>query len=100
MDAEKRQKTRAAVTGGMRTTKKPIRKAKSIIGSSSTWKEDELFFFKVKVEDVIPKDVIPEKWFDFGRLNGYQEGIIHASLPMNTDCRKGCTIVNRGIRHI
>lgn len=76
MEAEKRQQKKAAV-GGTSTPRKPKAKPDpKVIGSSSTWKDDELELFRVSLRDVAsPKEMIPEKWFDFSRLKGYQEGI-------------------------
>jgi len=83
METEKRQKKKAAVSAvnGTQTPKKPSSsKAKqSVIGSSSTWKEEQLELFRVQMEDCVDGSgkgkMIPEKWFDFGGLRGYQEGI-------------------------
>ena len=58
-----------------RTPKKGKRPEKPIIGSSSTWKEEQLERFKVQVgADLQVSEMIPEKWFDFGTLEHYQSG--------------------------
>lgn len=66
----KRQKT------APRTPKKPKQLPKPIIGSSSTWKDEELERFKVRRGgEADPKTLIPEKWFDFESLERYQFGM-------------------------
>ena len=72
MEGEKRQQKRAIVTDA-NTPRKPETPQIPVIGSGSTWGEDELDMFKVIVEgDVDAKQMIPEKWFDFGGLEHYQ----------------------------
>ena len=45
-----------------RTPKKPKSPARpTLIGSGSTWTQEELDRFKVRVEEVDPKSTIPEK---------------------------------------
>jgi hypothetical protein len=40
------------------------------------WRRDELERFKVGIGDgVVEVTLIPEKWFDLGALQRYQEGI-------------------------
>jgi hypothetical protein len=68
---EKKQKKRLE---GMGTPKKVKRPQRHVIGSSSTWKEDELEKFKVQVKEVAVKEMIPEKWFNFDGLDHYQSG--------------------------
>ena len=58
-----------------RTPKTPKQSARKVIGSSSTWKQEELDRFKVQCGiETDPKLIIPEKWFDFGNLEGYYFG--------------------------
>lgn len=46
----------------------------AVIGSSCTWKRDELDCFKVRMErDVDVRRMIPEKFFEFGHLVDYDE---------------------------
>ena len=46
----------------------------AVIGSSCTWKRDELDHFKVIIErDVDVQRMIPEKFFDFRHLGEYGE---------------------------
>jgi hypothetical protein len=76
MEAEKQQQKKAAVGGTSTPTKPKTKPDPKVIGSSSTWKDDELELFRVSLRDAAsPKEIIPEKWFDFSRLKGYQEGI-------------------------
>jgi hypothetical protein len=73
MEGEKRQQKRATVTGAI-TPRKSKTPQIPVIGSGSTWGEDEVDLFKVNVEgDVDAKQMIPEKWFDFGGLEHYRE---------------------------
>ena len=49
---------------------------RSLIGSSSTWRQDELKRFKVDIGDSIIEvkgGLIPEKWFDFVGLQHCQK---------------------------
>jgi len=77
MEAEKRQKKKAAVvTGGASTPKKRVKAKETIIGSSSTWTEEQLYLFRVTSKEVASaKEMIPEKWFDFSSIDKYQAGI-------------------------
>ena len=73
MEGEKRQQKRATVTDA-NTPRKPETPQIPVIGSGSTWGEDELDMFKVTVEgNMDVKQMIPEKWFDFGGLEHYRE---------------------------
>jgi hypothetical protein len=73
MEGEKKQQKRATVTGASTPKKKKPENLE--IGSSSTWNHDQLDLFKVHpANEVEPKDIIPEKWFDFGNLENYQSG--------------------------
>ena len=72
MAGGKRQKKQAKLAGAT-TPKRTQRPEKPIIGSSSTWNDDQLDLFKVTVAgDVDVKRMIPEKWFDYGTLENYQ----------------------------
>ena len=67
------QQKRAMVTGA--STPKKRKPEKPEIGSSWTWNHDQLDLFKIHpAREVEPKDIIPEKWFDFGNLENYQSG--------------------------
>ena len=58
-----------------RTPKKPKTPVKPLIGSSSTWTEDELDRFNFRrVWNIDPKQMIPGKWFDFSGLEEFPEG--------------------------
>jgi len=65
----------------------------AVIGSSSTWKEQQLELYNAKQQDAMSaKELIPEKWFDFTELkNEYQAGITACVL---TDGSLGDTFVN------
>jgi hypothetical protein len=72
MEGEKRQQKKAPVTATSTPRKRETPQI-PVIGSGSTWGEDELDMFKVIVEgDVDVKQMIPEKWFDFGGLEHYR----------------------------
>ena len=46
-----------------------------VVGSSSTWTQEELDLFHVRVErDVDVREMIPEKFFDFSTLKNYHAG--------------------------
>ena len=71
-EGEKRQQKRVTVTG-FNTPRKQEAPQIPIIGSGSTWGEDEVDMFKVIVEGgVDAKQMIPEKWFDFEGLEHYR----------------------------
>jgi hypothetical protein len=60
-----------------RAPKKPKDPPKPMIGSSSTWRQDELDLFEVRISsEADAKKLIPEKWFDFSSLEDYQAGKI------------------------
>jgi len=72
MAGEKRQKKQAKLAGAS-TPKRTQRPETPVIGSSSTWNDDQLDLFKVtEAEEVDIKRMIPEKWFDYGTLENYQ----------------------------
>jgi hypothetical protein len=71
MAAAKRQAERQRETP--RTPKKPKVPEKPLIGSSSTWNQDELDRFKVECRtNVDPKSMIPPKFFNFETLEEYE----------------------------
>ena len=79
MAKEKRWSKKNRVNLTERNTLQKKQAAKLEIGSSSTWNHDqlELELFKVCSKgDVTPKDIIPEKWFNFASLKRYQSGSI------------------------
>ena len=74
MVAERKQKKRLKTTP--RTPKKPKAPERHLIGSSSTWNEDQLELLIVRQGgQVDPKALVPEKWFEFADLERYQSGI-------------------------
>ena len=58
-----------------------------VIGSSCTWKQDELDFFRVKVErGVEVKNImIPERFWDFGGLERYEKCTTYPPIPIGLD---------------
>jgi hypothetical protein len=63
-----------------RTPKKPKLPVRPLIGSSSTWKQEELDRFKVECRSgVDPKLLIPAASFNFDNLGQYQ---ISKSSPL------------------
>jgi hypothetical protein len=82
MAGDKKQKKRANLAGP-NTPKKTRRPENPIIGSSSTWKDEQLDLFKVGAGEVDVKEMIPEKWFDYGTLQNYQSGT-YESIILST----------------
>jgi hypothetical protein len=73
MAAEKVQ--RARITAAPRTPSKTKDPVRPLIGSSSTWRNDQLDRFIVEQRVVDVRRMIPEKWFHFEQLDEYQLGI-------------------------
>ena len=74
------------------TKRKNQRLEKAVIGSSSTWKEEQLELFRVTLSDpTSAKEMIPDKWFEFSGLADYQAGITSCVL---TDCSSGRTSID------
>jgi hypothetical protein len=58
-----------------RAPQKPKDPPKPMIGSSSTWRQDELDRFEVQVgNEVAVTELIPQKWFDFSSIEEYESG--------------------------
>ena len=77
MEGEKRQKKKAVMDGASTPQKKKTRRPeKPVIGSSSTWKEEQLDLYRVVAKEAVAQDMIPAKWFEFSRLAEYQAGKI------------------------
>lgn len=74
MEEEKKQQKKATVAG--MSTPKKRKPERPLIGSGSTWKEEQLELFKVEVtkEAKDATSLIPEKWFEYGNLEDYQSG--------------------------
>ena len=72
MAGEKKQKAR--IDSQPRTPSKPRIPERPVIGSSCTWTKDELDRFLVEQTVLEVKEMIPEKWFDFGQVENYQSG--------------------------
>ena len=75
MAGERKQKKKVMLNRP-KTPKKPKKPDKPLIGSSSTWNEEQLELFKVKIGTKVTevKSLIPKKWFEFGNLEHYQSG--------------------------
>jgi hypothetical protein len=87
MAAEKVQ--RARITAEPRTPSKAKDPDKPLIGSSSTWRNDQLDLFQVEQGVLDVRRMIPEKWFDFGQINGYQSGTSLLLRDSNNSTRSG-----------
>ena len=72
MAGNKKQKTR--IDSQPRTPSKPRIPERPVIGSSSTWRKEQLDRFLVKQGVLEMKRMIPAKWFEFGQLEHYQSG--------------------------
>jgi hypothetical protein len=80
MEGQRNQKKRI-----QETPRKPRTLEKSVIGISSTWKEEELERLKVLVGvDALEAKggLIPEKWFGFGELKQNQSSISFLRPPL------------------
>jgi hypothetical protein len=73
MAGERKQKER--INAQPRTPKKPKVPERPVIGSSSTWKKEQLVRFKVQKGVADAKTIVPEKWFNFETLERYHSGI-------------------------
>ena|SRR5579859_1766221 len=85
MAGEKRQKRKRkqAKLSGASTPKRRKLPELPVIGSGSTWKEEQLDMFKVQVVgDVDAKQMIPENWFEFGKLKNFQVGLLLPSTKL------------------
>jgi hypothetical protein len=72
MAGEKQQVAR--INSQPRTPSKPRTPERPVIGSSSTWRKEQLDRFLVAQSVLEVKTMIPEKWFEFGQLENYQSG--------------------------
>ena len=74
MAKEKSERKRDEVQAA--DTPRRVRQQKVLaIGSSSTWNQDELDLFRVAVQgDVDVREMIPERFFDFGAVTNYGAG--------------------------
>lgn len=72
MEGEKKQEKKRLE--GIETPKRVSNPRRRVIGSSSTWRQKELDKFMVNVEEKGAKEMIPEKWFNFGELENHQFG--------------------------
>jgi hypothetical protein len=66
------EKQKARLYPEPRTPSKPKEPDRPLIGSSSTWRNDQLDRFMVDQKMLDVKAMIPEKWFDFGQFDNYQ----------------------------
>ena len=61
----------------LRTPQREKRKEVPVIGSSCTWKQDELDHFGVTLHgDIDVREMIPEKYFDFEGFARYERCIL------------------------
>ena len=72
MAGEKQQKAR--INSQPQTPSKPRIPERPVIGSSSTWRKEQLDRFLVEQTVLEVKRMIPETWFEFGQLENYQSG--------------------------
>ena len=80
MAKEKSQRKRGKVQE-LGTPKRVTKQEMAVIGSSSTWNQDELHLFRVKViGDVDVREMIPDKFFDFSALQNYITGTAVSAL--------------------
>ena len=70
MAGEKKQKAR--IDSQPRTPSKPRIPEKPVIGSSCTWRKEQLERFLVEQTMLEVREMIPEKWFEFGQVENYQ----------------------------
>jgi hypothetical protein len=70
LETEKQQNAR--LNSEPRTPSKAKDLERPLIGNSSTWRNDELDRFMVEQRVLDVRRMIPEKWFDFGKLDNYQ----------------------------
>lgn len=82
MAGERKQKAR--INSRPRTPSKPRVRERPVIGSSSTWRKEQLDRFIVGQGVLNVRRMIPEKWFKFENLEYYQLGI-NASLTSAND---------------
>jgi hypothetical protein len=69
--AKKQAKLRNVTPKTPQKTQEPT---KMYIGSSSTWRQEQLDHFKVRIRNnVIAQEMVPVKWFDFKSLDRYNE---------------------------
>ena len=76
MAKEKRQRQRKkSNVGGVVTPRRVTKPETVVIGSSSTWNQDELDTFRVTVKsNVAVRGMIPDRFFDFSSLENYDTG--------------------------
>jgi hypothetical protein len=72
MTGEKQQKAR--INSQPQTPSKPQIPERPVVGSSSTWRKEQLVRFLVEQSVLEVNKMIPDKWFEFGQLENYQSG--------------------------
>jgi hypothetical protein len=63
---------KARINSQPRTPSKPQISERSVIGSSSTWRKEQLDCFLVEQSVLEVEKMIPDKWFEFGQFENYQ----------------------------
>ena len=67
-------------------TPQQVQKETPIVGSSSTWKREELDHFNVMIKkDVDVREMIPENFFTFDHLEEYPQ--CYSYMISSTHCR-------------
>jgi hypothetical protein len=77
MDKADEQAERKDDWRGPKTPPRQKEENMPVIGSSCTWRDTELERFQVRVvRDVDMRQMIPEKFFEFGHLEEYEQCIL------------------------
>jgi hypothetical protein len=87
MAGEKKQKAR--IKSQPRTLSKSRVPEKPVVGSSSTWRKEQLDRFLVRQGVLDVREMIPQKWFDFGQLDNYRACCNHFLGPTNGSTGSG-----------
>jgi len=67
------KKQKARIDSQPRTPSKPRILETPMIGSSCTWRHEQLERFLVEQSVLDVKTMIPEKWFEFGQIEDHQK---------------------------
>lgn len=83
-----------------RTPQRPKKKEIPVIGSSCTWKSDELDHLKVIIErDVDVRTMIPERFFRFDHLEEYPECKSAVRIWLTAGKRELCELSERDLEN-
>ena len=75
--ARGQKQKKQAILNAPKTPKKEKMPERFVIGSSSSWTDEQLERFDVRIEPAVRvNQMIPEKWFDFRGLEHYQSGLL------------------------